>query len=177
VVDFAAMSLPPPPPPWSGPIAAGVDPPGRGVVFIQVLLRAFALAVVGGAVIGLGLVAVAWGFDSSFGEIEDSDGWLVGLLIGPLFGAVFGTLLGIPAAIILACIAAFGLVPYRGRKRTRLVIRIAAALCVAAFFAVLSGGDDRIWYVVGAAGVLGAILLSPWLVNWYIRRAEPSPGV
>lgn len=153
--------------------------PGRLAVFFQVWWRSIVVAIGGGVVIAVGFVIVVTLAGETFEGFEgedDSDGLGVVMLVAAYFGAAFGLVLGVVAGLLLGLLASVALVPYRGAKRTRLVMRIGAALCVAAFFGLLSGGSDRLWYLLGAAGVVGAVLLAPWLVRWYVRRAEPSNG-
>jgi hypothetical protein len=151
--------------------------PGRLAVFFQVWWRSLVVAIGGGVMIAVGFVIVVTLAGETFEGFEGedgSDGLGVVMLLAAYFGAAFGLVLGVVAGLLLALLASLALVPYRGRRRTVTVMRIGAAVCVAAFFGLLSGGTDRLWYVLGAAGVLGAVLLAPWLVRWYVRRAEPS---
>lgn len=150
-------------------------------VFFQVLWRSIVLAVAGGIVIAVGFVVIvtifgeSWdGFDGDGGGSDD--GVLVAALIAAYLGAIFGIVLGIAAGVVLGLIGALALVPYRGRGTTRWVMRVGATVCVGAFFAALLGGDDRLWLVLGGAGMVGAALTAPWLVGWYVRRAEPATG-
>lgn len=171
--------MPPPPPgfPVAIPQALERSLPGRLAVFFHVWWRSIVVAVGGGVVIAVGFVIVATLAGEEFTTFDSKEAGLgLALLLGAYFGAAFGLVLGVVAGLLLGLLASIALVPYRGRKRTRLVMRIGAAVCVAAFFGLLSGGTDRLWYLLGAAGVVGAVLLAPWLVRWYIRRAEPSTG-
>lgn len=171
------MAFPPPPPDPATRLPD--DPPSRLAVFGQVFLRSIAVAVVGGVVIGVGFVLVVSLFGESWNTLEgdgggSEDGVLVAMLFATFFGATFGVLLGLLAGVVLGFLGAFVLVPYRGRRFTVLVMRVAAPLLVAAFFVALLGGDDRLWLLLGAAGMIGAVLAAPWLVGWYVRRMGPE---
>lgn len=171
------MALPPPPP--DAVLRPRIDPPGRVLVFLQVLWRSIVVAVVGGVVIGVGFVVVVSLFGESWNSFDGDgggtdDGVLVAMLFATFFGAVFGTALGVLAGAVLGFVGAFVLVPYRGRRLTVLVVRVAAPLLVAAFFVALLGGDDRVWLLLGGAGMIGAAVAAPWLVAWYVRRMEPE---
>jgi hypothetical protein len=186
-VDLNGGVTLPPPPPYSssGSNSSGSDvpwvvgdadraAPSRGAVFGHVLWRAFVLSVGGGIAVGVLFVLTLLVFGESFGELDSTDGWATALVLAVIFGALFGVLLGVPAACILAVVAAAVLVPFRGPRATRTVMRACGIACVVVFFGVLSGGNDRVWWVLGAGGVVGAARFSPWLVNWYVRRMLPA---
>lgn len=168
----------PPPPPLASTVAAPVDSPARALVFFQLLWRSIVAAVGGGVVIGVGFVVIVGATGERFSDLDSdfdsSDGLSVAMFLAAAFGGAFGLALGVAAGLVLGLIGAIVLVPYRGRRITRLVMRIAAPLLVAAFFVVLLGGDDRVWMLLGGAGMVGAVLIAPWLVGWYVRRMDPS---
>lgn len=174
------MAFPPPPTPRvAAPAQRPV--PGRVAVFFQVLLRSIVVAVGGGIVIAVGFVVVAWlsgetftGFDSK--PLNTPEDMVVVVLIAGFIGATVGIGLGVAAGVLLGLLASLALVPFRGRTVTNRVMRVAAPLCVVAFFAALFNDGGRLWLVLAAVGAVGAALLAPWLMGWYVRRASTQDG-
>ena len=134
----------------------------------------------GGAVVGFLLIAVLLAFPD-----DGSDGGGTFLLIGPMVGAILGAMLAVVAAPTIAGICAGVLVPYPGRKKTLLIVRLQAVGLVALFLLLLlSGAVLDVGVIVFMAGIMvvslaGAWFLSPWVINWYIERcdaARPAQG-
>jgi len=142
-------------------------PVGRGTVFGQVLWRSIVVATVGGAVIAGGLAAVFVPFDETN---------LADIGIFAYIGAVLGLVLGVLAGLMIGAIAGVTLVPYPTAHRVRRTTRITSVACVFAYLGLWTVGswDEPLVVTIVVAGVLGAAATSNFLVNWYIRRAEPA---
>ena len=142
-------------------------------MFGHVLWRVVLLCVGGGATVGFLLVAVLLAFPDDNGD----EAWSF-LLVGPMAGAIVGVMLAIVAGPVIAGVCAATLVPYPGAAKARLVARVLGVGLVALFIPLLfSGGvsDVDAMVLIGgiwAASVAGAWFGSPWVVRWYVRRAE-----
>jgi len=143
-------------------------------VFGQVLWRVAVVCVGGGAVVGflVVLVLVAVG--------DDGDRPFSFLPVGLLFGAILGAMLAIVAAPTIAGVCAGVLVPYPGRARTLLTVRLLAMGLVALFLLLLlAGAVLDVGVVVALVGITAASLAgawfgSPWVIGWYVRRCEEA---
>ena len=160
---------------WAPGGATGTAPPvTRGAVFGHVLWRVAVVCVGGGAAVGflvvLFLVVVG----------DDGDRPFSFLPVGLLFGGILGAMLAIVAAPTIAGVCSGVLVPYPGRAKTLLTVRLLAMGLVALFLllllsgAVLDVGVVVVLVGITAASMAGAWFGSPWVIGWYIRRCEPT---
>ena len=173
------MAFPSPPAPRTATLAQR-PAPGRVAVFFQVLLRSIVIAVGGGVVIAVGYVVVAWLAGESFvgfdGAISTGTEDMVAVVfIAGFIGAAVGLGLGVTTGVFLGVLASLVLVPSRGPTVTHWVMRVSASLCVAGFFDTFFSDGGRLWLVFAGAGAAGAVVLAPWLMGWYLRRAQPTP--
>ncbi len=144
-------------------------------MFGHVLWRVAVVCFGGGAVVGFLLIAALLVFP------DDGDGRAFSFLfVGPLFGGILGAMLAVVAAPTIAGVCAGVLVPYRGRAKTLLTVRLLAMGLVALFLLLLlSGAVLDVGVVVVLAGLTavslaGAWFGSPWVIGWYIRRCEAA---
>ena len=146
-------------------------------MFGHVLWRVAVVCIVGGAAVGFLLVAALLLFP------DDGDGRAFSFLfVGPLFGGILGAMLAVLAAPTIAGVCAGVLVPYRGRAKTLLTVRLLAMGLVALFLLLLlSGAVLDVGVVVVLAGLTtvslaGAWFGSSWVIGWYVRRCETTPA-
>lgn len=157
---------------------AAIDPPpvSRGAVFGHVLWRVAVVCVGGGAVVGFLLVLVLLAFPDEGGE-----GVGTFLVVGPMFGAILGAMLAVVAAPTIAGVCSGVLVPYPGRAKTLLTVRLLGMGLVALFLLLLLSGAvldvGVIAFLAGicAVSLAGAWFGSSWVIGWYVRRCEPTP--
>ncbi len=153
-------------------------PVSRGAVFGHVLWRVAAVCIAGGAAVGFLLIAALLVFPDDSGDGRAFSF----LLVGPLFGGILGAMLSVVAGPTIAGVCAGVLVPYRGRAKTLLTVRLLAMGLVALFLLVLLSGavlDVGVVLVLAgltAVSLAGAWFLSPWVIGWYIRRCESTPA-
>lgn len=164
--------------PWAGPgVPAGgthaVPTVNRGAVFGHVLWRVAVVCIGGGAAVGFLLIAALLLFPDDDGGRAFSF-----LLVGPLFGGILGAMLSVVAAPIIAGVCAGVLVPYPGRPRCRLTVRLLGMGLVALFLLLVffdtSAEAGVLLLVAGiwAASMAGAWFGSPWVIRWYVNRCE-----
>lgn len=145
------------------------------MVFGQAVWRVAVECIGGGAIVGFLLVAVLLAFPDG-----DDDTAFSFLPVGLLIGGILGAMLAVVAAPMIAGICAAVLVPYPGRKKTLLIVRLQAVGIVALFLllllsgAVLDVGVIVLMGTIALASLAGAWFLSPWVINWYIRRCEAA---
>ncbi len=153
----------------------------RPTVFMQIAWRSLVSCIVGGAAIGalMGVGFVV--FDAVTDAVEKTK--VTDIAVITYIGGIFGLLLGIVAGVVLGLVGAVVLVPYRGPRRTRRVIRGVGMVIVALFSLLfvadpgeLDAGTVLFLAVLVLGGQIGAYLLGGWIVEWYIRRAD-SPDV
>lgn len=163
--------------PWAGPAfpvggASAAPPVSRGAVFGHVLWRVAVVCVVGGAAVGFLFVLVLLAFP------DDGDRAFSFLPVGSLVGGILGAMLAVVAAPTIAGVCAGVLVPYRGRAKTLLTVRLLAMGLVALFLLLLlSGAVLDVGVIVALAGLTAASLAgawfgSSWVIGWYVRRCE-----
>ena len=163
--------------PWAGPAVptggAAAAPVSRGAIFGHVLWRVAVVCIGGGAAVGFLLIAVLLAFP------DDGDGRAFSfLLVGPLFGGILGAMLAVVAAPIIAGVCAAALVPYPGRARCRLTVRLLGMGLVALFLLLAlfdTSLDLGVLLLVGgiwAVSLAGAWFGSPWVIGWYVRSCE-----
>ena len=144
-------------------------------MFGQVVWRVAVACIGGGAVVGFLLIAVLLAFPDG-----DDDPAFTFLLVGPLVGGILGAMLAVVAAPTIAGICAGVLVPYPGRAKSLLTVRLLGMGLVALFLLLLlSGAVLDVGVIVLMTGIVvvslaGAWFLSPWVINWYIRRCEDA---
>lgn len=153
--------------------------PTRGLVFGHVLWRSVVVAVIGGAIVAMVMVLGAVLFDPSAEGVGSEDGLgLAFLPVVALAGGGLGLILSVIAAPAIAGLCAWRLVPYPGRRTTRLLPRLIAIVIVVAWVGLLFGADadstaDVIYGLVVLVGcLLGAWFGGGWLTGWYVRRVE-----
>ncbi|MBL8775144.1 MAG: hypothetical protein JNK12_04410 [Acidimicrobiales bacterium] len=158
---------------WAPGGATGTAPPvSRGAVFGHVLWRVAVVCVGGGAVVGFlfVLVLVVVG--------DDGDRPFSFLPVGLLVGGVLGAMLAVVAAPTIAGVCSGVLVPYPGRAKTLLTVRLLAMGLVALFLLLLlSGAVLDVGVIAALAGITAASLAgawfgSPWVIGWYVKRCE-----
>lgn len=145
-------------------------------MFGHVLWRVAVVCIAGGVAVGFLLIAALLVFPDDTGDGRAFSF----LLVGPLFGGILGAMLSVVAGPTIAGVCAGVLLPYRGRAKTLLTVRLLAMGLVVLFLLVLlSGAVLDVGVVLAgltAVSLAGAWFLSPWVIGWYIRRCESTPA-
>lgn len=143
-------------------------------MFGHVLWRVAVVCVGGGAVVGFLFVLVLLAFPNDDGRAFSF------LLVGPMFGGILGAMLAVVAAPTIAGVCSGVLVPYPGRAKAILTVRLLGMGLVALFLLLLLAGaslDPGVLAILAgiwAVSLAGAWFGSPWVIGWYVRRCEPT---
>lgn len=135
-------------------------------------LRTFLLCAAGGAAIGtIGLPLTVMLSGRSGDTIQGA------AALGVAAGLGFGLLLGVVGAFVMGGFAALTLVPYRGRRRTHMIMRVAATAYVGLGWSgllALLGGTAHLdaFVIVLPLSVLGALLCGGLPATPYIEFQE-----
>ena len=151
-----------------------LGPPTRSRVFGEFLLRSLILALGGGAALGsvFGPIFLSVWMDPGF-----ETAWLAAVA-GGVAGAIYGTIFGVVAGLVMGAVGAAWLVPYRGVRVTIRTVRLLAVTVTALWTSWIIPVDlEHPWralLVVTLPASVGALLLSPWVARWYVRRMPES---